>query len=54
MKTLEKIYLFAITGDGQMVGLDDLNDTELGGVADTPEGCAAIQQDMDGLQRGQR
>jgi len=26
------------------------NDTELGGVADTPEGCAAIQCDLDRLE----
>lgn len=27
------------------------NDTKLGGVADTPEGCAVIQQDLDRLER---
>jgi len=26
------------------------NDTELGGVMDTPEGCAAIQQDLERLE----
>lgn len=27
------------------------NDTKLGGVADAPEGCAVIQQDLDRLER---
>ena len=27
-----------------------VDDTKLGGVADTPEGCAAIQQDTDTLE----
>jgi len=26
------------------------NDTQLGGVTDTPEGCATIQQDLDRLE----
>jgi len=26
------------------------NDTKLGGLADTSEGCAAIQQDLDKLE----
>ena len=26
------------------------DDIKLGGVADTPEGCAAIQQDLDKLE----
>jgi len=33
------------------LGLEELaDDTELGGVADTLEGCAAIQQDVDRLE----
>ncbi|KAF4798765.1 hypothetical protein TURU_062329 [Turdus rufiventris] len=51
-----------LEGQAQRVVLDNgaehalsrsADDTELGGVADTPEGCAAIQMDMDSLEEPQ-
>lgn len=31
--------------------LTDIQDTELGGVVDIADGCAAIQRDLDGLEK---
>ena len=48
---LFNIYISDLSEETQCILNKFVDDTELRGVADSPEGCAAVQQDLDYLER---